>query len=135
WSPWAVGMPARSFRASGTRTGSSTTRPVRASRRSARSVTRFAPVWSSSSPSSPADLGDHVSRGPAGADEGGRSGSGPVAVAEQVQPGLADGAGALGGDEPVGTPQAQRCQMAERGPEPGAPQDDVAGQFAAIGPG
>ncbi|WP_226899969.1 ACR3 family arsenite efflux transporter [Nonomuraea phyllanthi] len=42
-SPWAAGMSARSSRASGTRTGNSTTPPGRTSRPSARSVTTSAP--------------------------------------------------------------------------------------------
>jgi hypothetical protein len=59
WSlPWAAGMPVRSFRASGTRTGSSRTPPANPSRSSAASATRSTPAPSSSSP----NLSQHPAR-------------------------------------------------------------------------
>ena len=59
-SPWAVGMPARSIRASAMRTGSWTTRPASRSRWSAASATTSTPAssscWPSWSPPAPNHL-------------------------------------------------------------------------------
>ena len=74
--------------------------------------------------------------GTGGADEGGRGGAGPVSVAEQVQPGLVDGAGAVGaGHSRAVDGEVQWVEVAQVGLEPGAPDDHVGRAGATVVPG
>ena len=79
--------------------------------------------------------GDQVAGGAADADERGGGGAGPVAVADQVQPGFSRAC--------VPTvrrcvrrraAEAERCEVAEGGPEAGAPDDGVRRERPAVGP-
>jgi hypothetical protein len=67
----------------------------------------------------------------ADADEGGGGGAGPVAIAEQVEAGLARGSGPGGQDLAVTVAQAERD---EGGAEAGAPEDGVGGGDGAVWP-
>src|SRR5690606_41215358 len=69
--------------------------------------------------------------GPPSTDQRRRSPPRPIAVAQQVQPGLPHAAGAVDLD-PV--PQPQRRQVLQRGPEPGAPDDHVAVELRSTSP-
>ncbi|CAO0832406.1 hypothetical protein SMICM17S_03285 [Streptomyces microflavus] len=69
------------------------------------------------------DLADGVAGGAADADQGGRGGPVPVAVAEEVQSRFVGGPGAVGGDMAVFATQSQRGEVGEGGAKAGAPDD------------
>lgn len=79
-------------------------------------------------------FGDGEFGGASGADEGRRREPGPVAVAEQVQAGMIDRAGAHGGRVPVFQGEVERGEVVEVRGESGAPDDRIAHIFLPVAP-
>src|SRR5699024_7172267 len=88
------------------------------------------------SPSHPsADLGDGGLGGASRADAGGGGESGPVAVAEQLQPGVVDGPSAAGAGVAVLACQYETAEGAAVRAEAGAPDERIALVRSAVVPG